>query len=96
MSRRISRGVFMRVSLIKNGKIYNTNLPLKINGSFWIEDKDKNNLKRNLINIEAKEEKWQLKSNGNVNIIDGTNLLDSVILENYSGPKSKGLILFSL
>ena len=53
----------MRVSLIKNGKIYNTNLPHKVNGSFWIEDKDKNNLKRNLINIEAKDGKWQLKSN---------------------------------
>lgn len=45
----------MRIALLKNNKIYNTDLPLKINGSFWIEDRDINNLKRNLLNIEAKE-----------------------------------------
>ena len=43
----------MRISLLKNGKIYNTKLPSEINGSFWVEDKDKNGQKRNLINIEA-------------------------------------------
>ena len=65
----------MRVSLIKNGKIYNTNLPLEINGSFWVEDKDKNNIKRNLINIEANNSKWVLKSNFETKIINRTYLL---------------------
>ena len=50
----------MRIALLKNNKIYNTDLPLKINGSFWIEDRDINNLKRNLLNIEAKDGKWYI------------------------------------
>ena len=74
----------MRVSLIKNGKIYNTNLPLEINGSFWIEDKDKNNLKRNLINVEAKEGKWQLKSNFETRIVFNGDTVDSLFMEEYS------------
>ena len=74
----------MRVSLIKNGKIYNTNLPLKINGSFWIEDKDKNNFKRNLINIEAKDGKWVLKSNFETKVVINNQTIEEVILDDYS------------
>ncbi len=74
----------MRVSLIKNGKIYNTNLPLEINGSFWVEDKDKNNIKRNLINIEANNSKWVLKSNFETKIIYNGNNVEEVVLENYN------------
>ena len=74
----------MKISLIKNGKIYNTNLPTKINGSFWIEDKNKNNFKRNLINIESKDGKWCLKSNFEAKISYGGEFYDEVILEDYS------------
>ena len=74
----------MRVSLIKNGKIYNTNLPLKINGSFWVEDRDKNNFKRNLINIEAKENKWHLKSNYETKIVYDGKIYEEVVIEEYS------------
>ena len=73
----------MRISLIKNGKIYNTNLPLKISGSFWIEDKDKNNFKRNLINIEAQDGKWVLKSNFDTKIISNGTAVESLELEEY-------------
>lgn len=73
----------MRVSLIKNGKIYNTNLPIKVNGSYWIEDKDKNNFKRNLINIEAKNGKWYLKSNFDVKIMWNGSSYESIILDNF-------------
>jgi hypothetical protein len=73
----------MRVSLIKNGKIYNTNLPLKINGSFWIEDKDKNNFKRNLVNIEAKDGKWQIKSNFDTKVLYNGEEVESLFLEDY-------------
>ncbi len=73
----------MRISLIKNGKVHNTNLPIKISGSFWIEDKDKNNLKRNLINIEAKDGKWLLKSNFETKIVNNGKLVDELILEEY-------------
>ena len=73
----------MRITLIKNGKMYNTNLPLKINGSFWVEDKDKNNFKRNLINVEAHEGKWNLKSNFDVKVIHNGKVVDDVFIENY-------------
>ena len=73
----------MRVSLIKYGKIYNTILPSKIEGSFWIEDKDFNNQRRNLINIEAKNNKWELKSNYETKIIFNNNSVDSIYLEKY-------------
>ena len=73
----------MRISLIKNGRIYNTNLPQKISGSFWIEDKDKNNFKRNLINIEAKDGKWCLKSNFDTKVIYNEKVVDELFLEEY-------------
>ncbi|MBQ9071720.1 MAG: type VII secretion protein EssC [Bacilli bacterium] len=74
----------MRVSLIKNGKIYNTNLPLKISGSFWVEDKDQNNVKRNLINIEAKDNKWCLKSNFETKIVSNGEVVEETFVEEYS------------
>ncbi|MDD6879375.1 MAG: type VII secretion protein EssC [bacterium] len=73
----------MRVSLIKNGKIYNTNLPEKISGSFWIEDKDKNGQKRNLINIEAINNRWLLKSNFETKIIDGNTVSENIYLDEF-------------
>ena len=73
----------MRISLVKNGRIYNTNLPQKISGSFWIEDKDKNNFKRNLINIEAVDGKWCLKSNFDTKIIYNEKIVDELFLEEY-------------
>ena len=74
----------MRISLIKNGKIYNTNLPLEINGSFWIEDKDKNGIKRNLINIYAENGKWILKSNFETKIKYNGDNVENIILEDYN------------
>ena len=73
----------MRISLIKNGKIYNTNLPLKISGSFWIEDKDKNNFKRNLINVQAKDGKWLLKSNFDTKVFVEGKVVDEIFIEEY-------------
>lgn len=74
----------MRISLIKNGKIYNTNLPLEINGSFWVEDKDKNGIKRNLINIYAENGKWILKSNFETKIKYNGDNVENIILEDYN------------
>lgn len=53
---------------MKNGKIYNTSLPLSVNGSFWIYDKDKNDQKRNLVNVYANNGRWVLKSNFEIKI----------------------------
>jgi len=74
----------MRLSLIKNGKIYNTDLPLKISGNFWIEDKDSNNYKRNLINIEEKNGKWILKSNFDVKIVSNGVIVEEITIEEYT------------
>lgn len=74
----------MRIALIKNGRIYNTDLPQKINGSFWVEDKDKNNLKRNLVNIESKNGSWHLKSNYDTKVVFNGNVVDEIMLEKYS------------
>lgn len=41
----------MIVSLIKQNKIYNTTLPKKIAGSYWLCDENKNNNKRKIITV---------------------------------------------
>lgn len=59
----------MRVILIKKERLINFILPIDINGNFWISDTNNtNNDKRNLINIEAYDGKWILKSNFDVKI----------------------------
>ena len=73
----------MRVSLLKNGRMYNLDLPSKVSGSFWIEDKDKNNQKRNLINIEASGGKWILKSNFETKIVVNQTPLKEKELKEY-------------
>ncbi|MBO5120122.1 MAG: type VII secretion protein EssC [Bacilli bacterium] len=75
----------MRIALLKNNKIYNTDLPLKINGSFWIEDRDINNLKRNLLNIEAKDGKWYIKSNFDVKVLVNGQITEETPIDIYNG-----------
>lgn len=53
----------MRISLLKDKKIDSILLPEKVFGNFWITDKDINGLDKNLIAIEAKDNKWILVSN---------------------------------
>ena len=53
----------MRVYIIKKNKIKDMLLPEKIEGNYWIVDYDKVGVKRNIINIEASEGKWNLVSN---------------------------------
>ena len=74
----------MRISLIKNGKIYNTDLPKTISGSFWIEDKDKNNLNRNLINIEARDNFWYIKSNYEAKVLQNGIIYEELVIEKFS------------
>ena len=59
-------GVSVRVSVIKNNKIENIILPENIEGSYWITDTDSNDIKTNLICIEADNGKWKLVSNRDV------------------------------
>ena len=64
----------MRVSIIKTNKIRNILLPNKIEGAFWISDTDSNGIKRNLISIEAEDNRWKLCSNRDIYYIDNNSM----------------------
>lgn len=74
----------MKIFILDKFKITKFNLPEKIEDSFLIPYRGYNNTNENLITVEAIDNNWQLKSNGNVNIMDGTTMLDKAVLENYS------------
>lgn len=74
----------MKIFILDKFKITKFNLPEKIEDSFLIPYKGYNNTDENLVTVEAINNAWQLRSNGNVNIMDGTNTLDKVMLEDYS------------
>ena len=59
-------GVSVRISVIKNNKIENIILPDRVEGSYWITDTDSNDIKTNLICIEADNGRWKLVSNRDV------------------------------
>ena len=59
----------MRVAIIKKKKIQTMILPSKFEGSYWISDTDSNGIKRNLISIEADNNRWKLISNKEVYIV---------------------------
>ena len=75
----------MKIFILDKFKITKFNLPEKIEDSFLIPylgiGGNKNNI---VVTVEAKDDKWQLKSNGTVNVLDGSNILDSIVLENYN------------
>ena len=62
----------MRVSIINVNKIKNLLLPSSVEGSFWISDTDSNGIKRNLISIDADNNRWKLCSNKEVYYIDNS------------------------
>ena len=70
----------MLITIIKNNKIRPFFLPAKVYGNYWITDENK----ENLINIEASENSWVLRSNDDVKIVNKDMYLDSVFLLNYS------------
>lgn len=74
----------MKIFILDKFKITKFNLPEKVEDSFLIPYIGYNGKNDNFVTVEANKDKWQLKSNGTVNIVDGTNMLDSVILDNYS------------
>ena len=70
----------MQLVIIKAQKLRTFFLPSKINGNYWILAEDKSNL----INVEASADKWVLRSNDDVKIVNKDIYLDSVYLLNYS------------
>ena len=71
----------MIVRLIKKTKIYNFFLPTKVAGNYWLTDDDRVENNRNLINIEAEDGKWKIKSDFETKIMSGTQEIDSAYLE---------------
>ena len=74
----------MKIFILDKYKITRFNLPEKIDDSFLIPYKGYGNPNETFVTVEANKDKWQLKSNGTVNIIDGITLIDNAFLENYS------------
>ena len=70
----------MLITIIKNNKIRPVFLPAKVYGNYWITDENK----QNLINIEASNNTWVLRSNDDVKIVNKDMYLDSAFLLNYS------------
>ena len=74
----------MKIFILDKFKITKFNLPEQIEDSFLVPYKGHNNKNETSVTVEANEEKWQLKSNGTINVLDGANILDKAILENYN------------
>lgn len=73
----------MRVTIIKKDKIESQVLPAFVYGNYWIEDKDKNGNKRNLVNIDAVSGRWQIKSNYEVKIKLNGKEQENAVLTDY-------------
>ena len=74
----------MKIFILDKFKITKFTLPDKIEDSFLIPYKGYNNKDDIFVTVEEQENKWCLKSNGTVNILDGVNILDKASLEDYS------------
>ena len=72
----------MRIILFNGNRLTKLALPKKVEGSFWLTDELNGNA--NIINIEAENGKWVLKSNDEAKIIFGNSYVDNVELSpNY-------------
>ena len=55
----------MRILLLENKQLLTTILPTRVEGNYWITNENN----KNLLNIEAIDGKWILKSNKEVKLI---------------------------
>ena len=60
----------MIINLIKTTRMFSLTLPQKVKGKYWVTDLDDNNKVRELISVEAEDDKWVVKSNNVASIID--------------------------
>ena len=60
------------VTFLKKERVSSITLPEKKKGLYWLTDTDDSGHKRELIAIEGANDHWVLKSNKNVQIIDGS------------------------
>ncbi|MBR2587815.1 MAG: type VII secretion protein EssC [Bacilli bacterium] len=59
-------------------------LPAIINGNYWLKNKNPNGEYNNLINIEAKDNKWMMKSNEDASISFNGNPVTSIFVAVYN------------
>lgn len=73
----------MRLSLIKQNKIYDIILPKIVEGSYWISDDDANGIRKNVISVEATDGKWDLISNKEYYCVENNIIKSNIELQNY-------------
>ena len=73
----------MRVFILDKEKITKFNLPNKVSGAYAIEYLPVNSKIKRTVSIEARDEKWIVKSNGSVNIVSGNMIQEVATLEEY-------------
>ena len=76
--------IFVIIRLIKRTKIYNFSLPSKVSGNYWITDDDHLGNVRNLINVEAEDGMWKIKSDFETKIMSGNEEIESAYLKDYN------------
>ena len=74
----------MRVSLIKSDRIRSIDIPDIVSGNFWITDYDENGRETNLVNITAKDGKWNLLSNQEIVCVVNGVFIKEVELKKYN------------
>jgi len=72
----------MRLYIQEEETLIRFNLPSKIDGSLLFSYKSKQGLDHS-INIDSKDNKWILRSNGNVNIVSNNSYIDEIELNDY-------------
>ncbi len=72
------------IRLIKKTKIYNFSLPTKVTGNYWVTDDDRSGNNRNLINVEAEDGKWKIKSDFETKIMSGNKEIEYAYLTENS------------
>lgn len=73
----------VRLYIQEKENLIKFNLPAKVDGSMLFSYKSFETGLENSINIDADGDNWVLKSNGNVNILNGTSYEDEMTLSNY-------------
>ena len=61
--------------------MYNYYLPTKVAGNYWITDSDRPDSSKNLINVEAEDGKWKIKSDFETKIMSGNMEIESAYLK---------------
>ena len=74
----------MIVNLIKSNEMFSVTLPEKVKGQYWIKDLDDNGKARQIISIEAVDERWVVKSNKLVSFVaaDGSEIKSFTLDDN--------------